>query len=156
MLWDKERTEWITNGDKKICPQGVCCLCTHFYPLTTSVFLGATLFPLFLLKDWNKSKLSCHRQLAIKDEHILSHYSIFLAFVKRLPHWYLLLKLILKEPFKKMTLPQAMTGLSWCLCLHSVFENLQFFVWNFVLWKHTIDNYQYDSVWLSMTFVIAS
>lgn len=109
MLWDKERTEWITDVDKKkICPQGVCCL--SLYPLLSSYYFGLFRCNPFSIVSvevlTGDSKLSCHRQLCYK-RLALSHYSIFLAFVKRLPHWYLLLKLILKEPLKKNDPPSG-------------------------------------------------
>lgn len=134
------------------------CVCTHFYPFTALVFLDAAPFWASLVSLQGlkcNSKLSCHRQLCYK-RLALFPIIVFSLLLWKDSHtsiccWNRFWKSHLK---KKMTFPQATTGLSWCLCLHSAFEKSTVFCLKFyrVLWKHTTDSHQKT---LDMTRIIA-
>lgn len=81
----------------------------------------------------HNSKLSCHRQLCYKRLAYSLQLQYFPCFCEKTPTLVESAAEIDSErAIKKMTLPQAMTDLSWCLCLHSVFEKSTFFFFFFI------------------------
>lgn len=146
MLWDKERTEWITDVDKKkICPQGVCCL--SLYPLLPSYYFGLFRCNPFSIVSvevlTGDSKLSCHRQLCYKRLALSLPLQYFPCFCEKTPTLVSAVEIDSERAIKKKKWPALrLWQVCHSVCLHSVFEKPTVFVWNFILWKHTTDNYQ--------------